>query len=126
MSDKIRLFEQASDKLSNNREFMAFYLEKYQEIERINQQDLCSQLNCSQEEYYNLALCKAPKADSEEFISRLNSIGQYTGVPVLGLSNIIKRVNTVLTLSKQTDKNYLIAARDKNKQKGNGSIEEEM
>ena len=115
MSDKIRLFELTNNELADDREFMAFYLEKFQEIENISQQDLCSQLNCSSEEYYKLALCKAPEADSTEFISRLNNIGQYTGVSVFGLSSMIKRVNSILTLSGQSHKNYLMAARDKTK-----------
>lgn len=123
MSDKIRLFELANNELADDREFMAFYLEKFQEIENISQQDICLQLNCSSEEYYKLALCKAPEADSSEFISRLNNIGQHTGISVFGLSSMIKRVNSILSLSGQSHKNYLMAARDKTKKQDDNSKE---
>lgn len=116
MTEKIKLFELANRKIENQQEFMAFYLRKYLEIERISEKKLCSELNCSIEAYYKLALCKAPDFNALNFITRLKNISKYTGIEVWGLSRIIKRVNTIHAFSETDATAYLMAARDMNKQ----------
>ncbi len=115
MSDKIKLLQLANVKIADNSEFIAFYLKKYGEFENVSEKEICSNLNCSVEDYYKLALCKAPDVNSNEFASRLNNISQYTGIAVFGLSNIIKRVHSIMKLSENESTTYLMAARDKNK-----------
>jgi len=118
MNEKEKLLQLAYDKIADNSEFMAFYLKKYGEFEKISEQEICSNLNCSVEDYYKLALCKAPYVNANDFVARLNNISQYTGISVFGLNNIVKRVHSIMTLSENESSAYLMAARDKNKKKG--------
>ena len=120
MNDKLKLLQLANNKIADNREFMAFYLKKYGEFEDLSQQQICSDLNCSFEDYYKLTLCKVPDVNVHDFASRLKKISDYTGVTVFGLSKIVKRVHTLMTLSSDQSQSTLMAARDKNnKDQGN-------
>jgi len=119
MNDKIKLLRLANNKITDNSEFIAFYLKKYGEFEKVSEKEICSNLNCSIEDYYKLALCKAPDVKANDFTSRLNNISQYTGIAVFGLSKIIKRVHSIMTFSENESTAYLMAARDKNNRKDN-------
>lgn len=116
MNDKIKLLEAAMKKISSEKEFMAFVLSKYLEIEKISEGSLISELKCSLEDYYKLGLCRVPKTTSKDFILRLNSMCEYTHTPVSELNKIIKRVDTIIKLSENANSSSLLmAARDKKK-----------
>lgn len=115
MNNKIRLLGLANKEMATDIEFFAFYLKKYSEIEKVSEQEICSELNCSIEAYRKLALCRAPSAHSNEFIHRLNNVSQFTGIPIISLNKIIKRVDSVIALSGSKNISHLMAARDKDK-----------
>lgn len=125
MSDKIRLLGLANKEMSGNSNFFAFYLKKYGEIESISEQEICSELNCSIKIYQKLALCKAPSASSSDFLNRLNNVSQYTGIPVIPLNKIIKRVDSVIALSRSNNASHLMAARDKKKPRDSNDNQDE-
>lgn len=118
MSHKLKLLKTANKNIETDSGFFAHYLGKYSEIENVSETDIISMLNCTTENYYKLGLCKAPPVNSKDFVQRLNNISDYTGISVLTLNKIIKRVHSVLKISeinKHADTSYLMAARDKNK-----------
>ncbi|WP_276348833.1 hypothetical protein [Daejeonella sp. JGW-45] len=119
MNDKIKLFEMANKKLANDSGFIAYYLKKYQELESVSANAICSELNCSEENYLRLSLCKTPDAYAEDFSTRINDISQHTGVSPFGLSKIIKRVANILKLSENVSPAFLMAARDKKRNNDN-------
>jgi len=110
MSDKIKLFELATKRVVDNKDFIAFYLAKYCEIEHISRPEIIDKLGCSLEQYAKLGLCTVPM---DNYIEGLNTISEYTGTQVMMLNSIIKRVNSVTAFSGSNENKYLLAARDK-------------
>lgn len=87
--NKLRLFENTYNKLVADKTFMAYYLHELIIRENKTQEEVCVLLNCDQEGYYKLALCKAPEIISADFKQRVLKIAEYTNTPALVLSNII-------------------------------------
>jgi len=127
MNNKKKLLELASKKASDDSNFMAFFLKKYMEFEKVTEQDMQLNLKCSSENYYKLALCKIPNANTNDFIDRLNRISNYANASVFELNKIIKRVNSLLLFSDDKSNSYLMAARDqynkKNKKDGEEGLD---
>lgn len=120
MSDKLKLLEQANKKVATDKDFFAFFLRQYLEIEQIDKEAILSMLNCDNETYNRLGLCKAPGITENDYLVRLNNIFSYLGISVIELNKIIKRVNTVIQLRESnTSNSYLMAARDKKKKDDN-------
>ena len=117
MNDKIKLLELANKKVEGDGDFIAYFLSRYAEIEKLSQQDMMSALKCSIENYYKLGLCKAPNANSSDFIDELNKVSNYTNISTLELNKIIKRVSTIEKFSQLNNNPILMAARDKKKKK---------
>lgn len=115
MSEKIKILELAANKASSDSGFIAFLIKKYLEFENISEQDVLSTLQCSEEDYYKLNLCRVPDINATDFVSRLNNISKYTNSSAIELNKIIKRANSILRLSgdQVEQNNYLMAARDK-------------
>lgn len=115
-SDKIRLLKIAISKVSNDKNYIAYFLEEYIKIEQTSEENIISDLKCSLEDYYKLSLCKISEINSTEFLSDLNAISSYIKIPILELNRIIKRVEAINKLSSSNfvDGN-LMAARDKGK-----------
>jgi hypothetical protein len=120
MTEKVNLLGMAVDRVSLDKSFLAFLMKKYSEYENISQQNLLSQLRCSEESYYKLCLCKAPDVEATDFLSRLNSISEYAHVSALELNRIIKRANAILKFSEDEARSYLMAARDKQENREEG------
>lgn len=117
MSDKVKLLEAANKKVAIDREFIAYFLSSYIEIEHTTKDAIMATLNCDFESYYKLGLCKAPSIYAEDYLDRLNKISSYINISSLELNKILKRVNSVLQFTRaETDESsYLMAARDKKK-----------
>lgn len=117
MSDKIKLLELAFKNISEDRNFLSFYLLKYLDIEKVSQQEVMKNLNSSLENYYRLGLCRVPDSSSSSYIEQLNKISEHSHVSTLGLNTIIKRVDAILKFSDVTDNSFLMAARDRKAKK---------
>lgn len=120
MNDKLKLLEAAYTKATTNSEFIAYFLSKYSEMENIQRPEIISLLGSSTENYLKLGLCRAPKVDFDDYPARLAKISEFTGVKLVALNQIIRRVNTI-SMFKNVEVNkenvYLMAARDKNEKK---------
>ncbi len=118
MDDKLKILEITSRKISSDRDFMSFVLNKYIELEKKSEQDLIDVLKCSMEDYYKLSLCKVPNSTSIDFIDKLNNISEYTHASIIELNKIIKRVDAIIHLPlSENNSSYLMAARDKKNDK---------
>lgn len=116
MNDKLKLLELANKKVETDKDFFAFFLSQYLEIEQINKEAILSMLSCDIETYNKLGLCKVPAITESNYLNRLNNIASYLNISVLELNKIIKRVNTVIQLrDSEVPNSYLMAARDKKK-----------
>lgn len=115
MTDKLRLLEHAARKVESDSGFIAFLMKKYLETENVSEQEIQSYLHCSVEDYYKLNLCRVPDIKANDFVTRLNKISQHTNTSAIELNKIIKRANSILSLSGSDVEqcNYLLAARDK-------------
>jgi hypothetical protein len=114
MSEKIKILELASRKAANDSAFIAYFLKKYSEFEKISESEILTTLRCSKEDYYKLNLCRVPDINAGDFVMRLNKIAKYTNTCTLDLNKIIKRANSILRLtgSDVEQNSYLMAARD--------------
>jgi len=119
MNSQEKLMRLASSRISKDDSFMSYFLGKYLAFERISEDQMISELNCSLACYYKLALCKAPNPTANDFIQRIQRISEKTGVSVFGISKIIKRVYTINKLSDAQSQSFLMAARDKKKNEDN-------
>jgi hypothetical protein len=116
MNKAIGLLEIGAKRLSTEKDFMSFILYRYMEIESISDSDLIEGLNCSAENFYRLALCKAPNVTAGDFVERLERICAYSKTTMVDINRIIKRVDAISKLSSVESQNsYLMAARDKGK-----------
>ncbi|WDO13957.1 hypothetical protein MH928_04470 [Flavobacterium sp. WW92] len=113
MSDKIKLLELANKEVADDKNFIAFFLVKYSEIENISKEDIINNFKCNLETYYKLSLCRVPDQSAIDYITRLNKISEYVNINSLEINKIIKRVNSVLIFLNSNHNNYLSAARDK-------------
>jgi len=87
--NKLKLFENTYNKLVADKTFMAYYLQQLIIRENKTKEEVCVLLNCTEEAYYKLALCKAPEIIATDFKQRLLKIAEYTNTSALVLSNII-------------------------------------
>ncbi len=119
MTDRIRLLEHAAKKVEADSNFIAYLVKRYLEFENITEEEILSTLQCTTEDYYKLNLCKIPDVNSSDFVIRLNEISKYTNSSAIELNKIIKRASAIikLTATQYEQSNYLMAARDKNKDK---------
>ena len=115
MNEKIKLLELAVEKVSSNKSYLAFLINRYLESESISRQEMRALLHCTEEDYYKLGLCKTPDIESADFLSKLNGICEYTHTSTIELNQIIKRANAIVKFSEDQlgSGNYLMAARDK-------------
>lgn len=113
MNDKLKLLEHAAKYAEKDKEFMAYYLQRFSEVENMSLEKVATSLNCSNEGYFKLGLCRAPDPN-ENLIDGLNEIADYIHVSTLELVKIVRRVNVMdkLTARENSD-SLLMAARDK-------------
>lgn len=90
--NKLELMRITYAKLAGNREFIASYLENYMRLEGIDKLRLMQRLNCSEENFYRLALCKTPLPSQPDFRERAERIAEYSNVPFQELAFLILSV----------------------------------
>lgn len=114
MNDKLELMKKAFDKIADEPDFIAFYLKKYGEQEGKTVPDLLSELTCSEEDFYKLALCKAPEPYNLKSREVLQAIAAYTNIDEVKISKLLQHVRTVLHFQNLGNRDLLMAARARN------------
>lgn len=112
--NNIKFLELATDKVSKDKDFMAYFLKCYQENENLSTDRLILSLKCTVEDYYKLALCRVPNMNADDFVERLNKISDYSNTSAIELNKIIKAIGVNERFGSTDFKGTsLLAARDK-------------
>lgn len=111
MSDKLLLMKKAFNKLCINKEFMAYFLARYSDLENLTIGQVLLQLKCLEEDYFRLALCKVPFGDTADDFKNTQDLGNYVQVDTSALWQIIKYVNNLDKLYLESSDRFLMAAR---------------
>jgi hypothetical protein len=108
------MIEVLINKVTNNREYLAWYFHEYMRIEKKSIDELLKQLDVNQEGFYKAALCKAPPESDPDFAKRINQTADYISMSVLALVHIIRSVNNNIAFNDIESINAaLMAAREK-------------
>jgi hypothetical protein len=100
-------------RLRGNSEFMAYVLARYQDQEKISDDNLPAVLGTLRDLVSRLAVCRRPDTDAGDFAARVREIANYTLVDELLLASIIRQVSSLDALSKPAQHQLLAAARDR-------------
>ena len=92
---------------------MAGLLAVYQEMQRMDEQQLAAELGCAPERLPLLGLCREPRRDQAQFAADVREIAGYAGAKIGQLARLIRSVDAARALrSRRGDAGYLAAARD--------------
>lgn len=105
------------DKLRSRSDYFAFLLFEYQKLEKMNSEELRKFLESTEDNYFRLAFCRVPDANTHDFGERISRIADYANIPKAKLIKIIRRVNAIHAISESTkglpEASFLLAAREK-------------
>ncbi|MDN5211618.1 hypothetical protein QQ020_06135 [Fulvivirgaceae bacterium BMA12] len=114
MAEDINFLKFAVNRVSDQQEFLAYFLKRYQESEEMSSDHLISILNCSQLDFYRLGLCKTPDVHADDYLDRLNRICEYANISTVELNRIIKTTGVMDSFAEfHSSGTTLMAARDK-------------
>lgn len=91
-----------SARLQNDSTFMAWIINAYQKQEKLSTYQLSKILGTTENVLVKLALCKRPNANSNDFGKQVAQIASYTNIDLTLLANMIRQVESVMTLSEKT------------------------
>jgi hypothetical protein len=117
MKERFELLKDAFRRISDNRDFIGYYLKKYCEFENITDQELAKKFNWAFEDYFRLGLCITPDQSSLDFIDRIDKISEYTHLSSLVIVTIIKHVAAIEHFNDISSDSMLLAARQNDKKK---------
>jgi len=86
-------------KIQDNPAYMAWIISTYQKQEKFSVHKLIEVLHTTEETLAKLALCKRPDTNSKDFGKQVAQISEYTKIDLLLLLKMIRRVESVITLS---------------------------
>jgi hypothetical protein len=98
---KDELLLRLATRLEADSRFMASTLYKYQQQEKLSRTDLIQRFELSPEQFAQLALCKRPDAESQDFAAQIRKISSVTKVDVSIIAAIIRQVDSLETLTRQ-------------------------
>ena len=120
MASQVEHLAFAARKAAAREGYIAYFLEKYKEYERLGEETLIERLGCSSAAYYRMALNRAPQQDNANFRDHLQRIAHAAGVSPVELARIIRRVWALQRLSEakpiSSESQMLLAARDRERQ----------
>lgn len=121
----VTFLERAGQRVLGDPAFLASWLSQYQQIARIDEQALCGTLGCGPQGLLHLRLCFAPSGTSSSFIEQVEKIAAYTGCQVDALVKIMRLVDSVTALSRESEdaRTLLKAARERYKEPKGGAEE---
>ena len=85
--------------------YMAWIISAYQKQEKFSAHKVIEVLHTTEETLAKLALCKRPDTSSKDFRKQVAQISEYTKIDLLLLSEMIRRVESVIALSNNVDVN---------------------
>lgn len=103
----------AAQRASQRPEFVASLFARYRAAEHVDDEQVASQLGCSEQGYLRLALCRAPRQPSADDFQQLAA---FAGADPLALARIFRRVERIEALragAEQATRSTLLAARER-------------
>jgi hypothetical protein len=88
-------------RLEADTRFMANVLHKYQRQERLSRDEIIKRFKISNEQFAQLALCKRPNTEAEDFALQIRKISNVTGVNTSIIVGIIRQVESLEALLRQ-------------------------
>lgn len=88
-------------RLEDDPKFMANILHKYQGQEKLSRDEVIRKFDISQGQFAQLALCKRPDAEAEDFAAQVRNIASVVGVNASIIVEIIRQVDSLEALSHQ-------------------------
>ena len=79
-------------KAAARREYLAYYLVRYQEQEELTEEAMMEFVGCFGEDYYRLALCQVPDTQGADFAVRLDRVAAYAGASTMKVAQVIRQV----------------------------------
>ncbi len=105
------------NKVSSRKDYFAFFITQYQEYEQLNDEQMKSFLECSDNNFFRLALCRVPDMHADTFTRSIQKIADFANVPVMKLIRMLKRVSGLEVMQQAAEKMHeetlLLAARQK-------------
>ena len=111
----------AARKAAAREGYIAYFLEKYREYERLDEEALREQLGCTTTAYYRLALSRAPQQEQPDFRDHVQRIASVANVSPFELARILRHVWALQSLREAEyasgERHMLLAARDREQEK---------
>lgn len=116
MKSKPRHLAHAVKRAAKRPEFMASVFARYCAAERVDEEQLVSLLNCSEQDYLRLSLCRTSRQPSAD---DLRQLAAFAGTDPHALARVVRRVEAVEAMkagAKAVAQSTLIAAREREEQ----------
>ena len=84
-----RAYKKLLEKVRLRDDYFAFFLDKYQKYEKLDNENLKVSLECTDDEILRLALCRVPDMEAKNFVERINRIAVYTNIPHMKIIKIL-------------------------------------
>ncbi len=85
----------AARKATGRQEFLASFLNEYQQQEALSDTEFFDFLGCTAESYCQLALCLTPDLQADDFGQRIERIARSVGASAPNLAQLVRRVAAV-------------------------------
>ncbi|HEY9777223.1 MAG TPA: hypothetical protein V6C81_25900 [Planktothrix sp.] len=130
---KIRANDKALDRflerVSSDDMFMASTLSSYCSSNKMTQEQLCKQLECTHEELIQLALCRRPRPNTDVFKREVEQVTRHTSVKPILLVRLLREVAALESLRGVSEigdsgHGFLAAARDRDETEADEGPEE--
>lgn len=97
--------------------FLGWAISQYQKSNKMDDQELATLLQCSEENLHRLAVCRLPDDENSAFQEHVKQIADYVSCNVDQLIRILREVSAVTTMREAPRTKgrleYLMAARDR-------------
>ncbi len=112
-AERERLLRRAADRAAERPFYLASRLQRYRELEGIDEAELSRRLHAATEAISRLALCRAPDPAHATFRRDVVAVAAHAGVSADMLMQILRRVQVTDAVRRVAEAPELLAARDR-------------
>ncbi len=99
--------------------YLGWYLTSYAEMMSVDIADVAGELGCLPEMMNTMSLCRAPRSEPPHFREDIEAVASRFQVRADGLANLVRQVQVA------SDQGMLLAARDRDRSRGEGAPEQD-
>ena len=97
-ASRMKSLNRAADRVALTPTFMAHVLAKWGETQGLPWRKVASQIGCTEENAYRLALCRRPAREADRFAREIRTIADFVGVDMSALANIVREVDATTAI----------------------------